>query len=465
MTLPETLTLNAWSGRPATGNVDPDYGSRILGRELVGQQGPLPAAPVDRANWRHPEVGWGVILPDDPSVPPEKRAGVADEDGVPAIARLVAERGNAPVLRAGPTTPRGFLKRYFPDGRVQDAGLASGQFGIGPGQVPRYLLIVGSPARIPWQVQYDLHFSRFVGRLDLDPEGLGHYVDALLSGWKYHAPEAANTLVWSVDNGDGITGLMERAVGKPLFGRFANDTDPALRAGARFFSGNQATRAGLTDAIANHRPSLIVTTSHGRTAPLDDTAAMAAGLGLPIDTDFTALDPTAIGGDSAPAGAIWFAQACCSAGSIAETAFEGILTAGSDADRILKAVAACGDLTAPLPKALLGSSAPLRAFVGHVEPTFDWSLRNPETKQFMSTSVLECFHRWLFTGHPIGLAMAQLRETAGQYLTSFDIARRALVERNDLAQLGPILALQLAARDWQSIVLLGDPTVSIYPTA
>jgi hypothetical protein len=45
---------------------------------------------------------------------------------------------------------------------------------------------------------------------------------------------------------------------------------------------------------------------------------------------------------------------------------------------MLKNIAAtAGARISPLPRALLGAEKPLRAFVGHVEPTFDWTLRDP----------------------------------------------------------------------------------------
>src|SRR5207302_1988162 len=126
---------------------------------------------------------------------------------------------------------------------------------------------------------------------------------------------------------------------------------------------------------------LIVTTSHGQTGPLADAVAMKSKLGLPVDQDFQPLDPDQLLATWEPDGAIWYAHACCSAGSNAislygcqDTGINNIpiclVEAGSPVDRVLKGVAGLGSLVAPLPRALLGAKKPLRAFIGHVEPTF-----------------------------------------------------------------------------------------------
>jgi len=65
-----------------------------------------------------------------------------------------------------------------------------------------------------------------------------------------------------------------------------------------------------------------------------------------------------------PNGAIWYAHACCSAGSDGASSYAGLLEADSTLDKTLQAVATLGSLTAPLPKRLLGAKQPLRAFVG-----------------------------------------------------------------------------------------------------
>ncbi len=466
MTLPTKLTLNAWTGSQLEAEVDPQLASRILRLPMLARSRHLPAPLVPLTDWHHPEVGWGLVLPDNPDVPPTERWR-ADDTPEP-IRRLVAARatvaGAVPVFRVGLDWTPGQLTYYTPSGQRAPAALAAARFGTAAGHVPRYLLILGGPDRIAWDVQYDLQGSCFVGRLDLDEAGLDRYVTALLNGWTDRPANRANTLVWSVDHGGGdITELMRDAIGKPLHQRFASDEDVRLAAGAHYLGGAAATQAALADGVAAHRPLLITTTSHGATMPLNDPPAMLRQLGLPVDHNYSVLDPAPFLRDGACAGALWLAQACCSAGSSANSAFAGILTPGSKADNILSAVAGCGNTIAPLPKALLGCAKPLAAFVGHVEPTFDWTMRDPVTRQFLTNSILEAFHRRLYTGQPIGMALDAVRETGSSILTSYMIAQRHLVDNQDKTQLSRLLALSLAATDHSTMVLLGDPTVSFYP--
>ena len=91
---------------------------------------------------------------------------------------------------------------------------------------------------------------------------------------------------------------------------------------------------------------------------------------------------------------------------------------------------------------------PLRAFVGHVEPTFDWSLKNRKTGQYVTTSILECFHTGLFTGQPIGMALDRVRATGASFRNSRDTAEQRLLANRDESQLGDILAAKLIADDW-----------------
>jgi len=131
----------------------------------------------------------------------------------------------------------------------------------------------------------------------------------------------------------------------------------------RFIDGfnEEATSATLVDALQQLKPGFILTTSHGQTGPLDDVQAMARDLGLLVDQDYECAQPEEILAQWQPDGAIWYAHACCSAGSNSTTMFDGLVPAGSDVDRLLKGVASLGARVAPLPRALLGAAKPLRA--------------------------------------------------------------------------------------------------------
>ena len=86
-----------------------------------------------------------------------------------------------------------------------------GDRGLGAGKIPRYLLIVASPADIPWSAQLRMQLDACVGRLDLDDAGLANYVRALRDDWKDARRDTTRPLVWAVDHGyPDITRLMRK---------------------------------------------------------------------------------------------------------------------------------------------------------------------------------------------------------------------------------------------------------------
>jgi hypothetical protein len=122
-------------------------------------------------------------------------------------------------------------------------------------------------------------------------------------------------------------------------------------------------------------------------------------------------------------------------------------------------------MLAPLPRALLGQRRPIRAFVGHVEPTFDWTLRDPQTGQVLTHALVTCLWNELYRGGlrtPIGLALARVYREAGSFLggwhTAMERVDNAVPHARDWA-----LYCQLVAMDRQTLVVLGDPTV-VLPT-
>src|SRR5207249_2529549 len=150
--------------------------------------------------------------------------------------------------------------------------------------LPQYLLIYGTPAQIPWELQYNLNAVRAVGRLDLEGEALEHYVQALLNGWQDASSHIDQAVVWAADF-DYMSRLMRNAIAAKVYQEWSNDT--TLHDKAVFLDGsaNQATNALLTSTLSERKPALVVTTSHGQTGPLSDPALMKSKLGLLIDQD------------------------------------------------------------------------------------------------------------------------------------------------------------------------------------
>jgi hypothetical protein len=160
-----------------------------------------------------------------------------------------------------------------------------------------------------------------------------------------------------------------------------------------------------------------------------------------------------------PSGAIWYAHACCAAGSDDGSKFAGLFTQGTPAEQTLSAVGNLGAQAAPLPLALLTAARPARAFLGHVEPTFDWTLKQPATGQLLTSTLSTALYDELYLSSPIGHAFRHWYANAASHFAAWDAARLSYDGKE--AANAAILYHALAARDIQTLVLLGDPAVSL----
>jgi hypothetical protein len=459
----EAISINAWTGTAgAAGALGANAGKWGVQQHLQDYPHDLAAAePADFRNWRDPEVGWGVLLADTDAVSKIDRAHAVDAPA--SIKTLLAARPGAPVFRYRPGLLAGFLRRYYADGTERDIALSGSARGIGDKKLPWYMLIVGAPRDIPWHVQYLLNLTCFTGRLDLDEDARARYVDALVNDWKDSAVSSNRPVVWAVDLGQpDITWLMRGTIADPVAAKLR--ADPQIGDKLTHLAGSTATVAGLIDGLKRARPALIVTTSHGLTSPISDPAVMRKQLGLLVDGFGASVTPDALLDGWQPDGAIWYAHACCSAGSDTGTSYKGLVTAGSSVEQTLEAVGALGAAVAPLPKALLGASKPARAFVGQVEPTFNYTLRNPENRQVLTASIQTALYNRMFRQQPepVGMALATCYGRVGELFALWQELVRQVGQAVSGAREAALRA-QLMAIDQQSVVILGDPTAVLPP--
>jgi hypothetical protein len=443
----ETLRLNAFTGAPNVGAVGGPIGAGAEAWALAARAPSrtflAPTPKPQLADWRAPDVGWGLVMSEAAGEPP------------PAIRRLLKARGGARVFRFRPGWEHAFTLLRDTTGR-RDVDVT----GSDRGTLPHYLLIYGRPDEVPWSLQYILSNNRAVGRLALEGEALDNYVDALVADFAGAAADPYRSVVWAVDHGEAdITHLMRTLVAAKVHERYRGD--PEMAAGAVFLDATTAPEAGraaaLIDALRASRPGMVVSTSHGQTGPLHDRDEMLRKLGLPVDQDYAALDPDALLAAWEPDGAVWYAHACCSAGSDSPTFYDRLFDPGSPTDAVLQAVASLGPRVAPLPQRLLGAKKPLRAFIGHVEPTFDWTLRQPANRQPLTSGVTEALYQNLYLRDPVGLAFRDWYARVGGLYSQHSAASRAYDGGEE--NVGDLLFYQLAARDIQSTVILGDPAV------
>jgi hypothetical protein len=451
---PTTVQINAWLGDRAATSSLADSASGLASdpkRRPLGSGGVLAPEEVSLSDWRHPQIGWGLILRDGAAIPEP-------------LQELLKSRPGSPVLRYRPEVPTHLRN---PAANV-DIPIIKGPTGIeDPASLPNYLLIYGSPSDIPWELQYELNKKFFVGRLDLEGEALENYVVALINEWSDSSADIQQAVAWSsVQDSGGITTLMRTAIGEQVVQEWRKDSNKTFHDNIVFLDGAQdpATGAGLIGALGSRHPALIVTTSHGQTGPLSKPQEMRDQLGLLVDQAGKLIEPDALLAGWQPDGAVWYAHACCSAGSSEQTQFDdqfsALIPPGSDVDQILKGVAALGSLTAPLPKALLGAKKPLRAFIGHVEPTFDLSLRDVGTGQHLAGLLRTALYREIYTHKPVGLAFTHWLSSGGVFSDPYNKAL-ANFKQNQPGAGKLLLAYQLLNRDRSNTVILGDPTATL----
>lgn len=471
----DTLMANAWTGETAPASpVVADYDAWVRGEHERAPSFPGSFAPpnIDPNDWRNPAVGWGVVLPWRDGL--SAAAMAAGDDAPEPIRQLIAERKGL-VLRYKGSVNERFDKLWGADGKTRNLAATTAPE---RGGIPKFVLIYGTPAEIPWRMQYVLQArpDTYVGRLDLAGEALENYVGALRSGWKGSRARVGSPVIWTVDHGgNDITRLMREVIAERVRANYAADSD--LASGLTYLDGANATGAELIAALRKSRPALVVTTSHGKTGPLDDAAKMAADLGIPVDCGHKTLDMARLVAEWQPDGAVWYAHACCSAGGDGRSMFSDLFPAGSSMRVLLEAVAGLGATTAPLPRALLGAKKPLRAFIGHVEPTFDWTLRQPGAIATRTEPITdETLYAWLFYDRAY-LTKHEHPRTVGRalyaWLRELGILN-TLHSQNEMTGPGPgaseeererlrrrLLYYQLVARDVEATVLLGDPTVAL----
>jgi hypothetical protein len=454
---PTTLEMNAYTGvSAASGNFGPK-----------GKQWPIttkppehsrflkPPAEPDWTDWKQPKVGWGLVAPMTSGFTP---AHLRENADLPECLRtLVAQRKNAPVFRYDSNWPQAYSHVHnLKDGT--DVSLGNSPSGVDKGCLPKYLLIWGTPEEVPWEIQYNQHGARFVGRLPLKEPELNYYVNALMNDWSGCESDPNSPVVWAVNHGyPDITELMCNVIAKRVHSDLVGDTQIGSKA---VWMSENATGSRLIDCLAKSTPALIVTTSHGKTT-LAPGRELAVELGIPVDQDHRVLDTKRLLREWSPNGAIWYAHACCSAGSMKHSLFLDLVEPTSTISQVLRAVSSLGSQVAPLPIQLLGHRKPARAFIGHVEPTFNWTLRHPSTGQTFTQGVRNALYDRLLHPSPVGYAMQRVYENLSAVRATYD-SIAGHFDGNDAAR-ADMLYHNLVAQDLRTMVLLGDPTVTLPP--
>jgi len=401
--------------------------------------GPQAAAPPPEGNPELPTVGrWAVVVRDED----RDRAREALRPLIEhrrGLGHLWGADGILPVRRSLSGALASWRRRFLRGANDQP---------------PYYLLLVGGPDRLPFELQFDLDGYRATGRVDVSDEPGGPFSWEACRRWAERAVAyetgalgvAQPALVYSVAGDEG-TRLAHRKLVEPVV--------EELPGAVTRLTGPEATVCRLCEALgASPAPRLVFTASHGVEFPdrddcwgaLTDVRYRGRAGDAVVSAEVAATKP------AFAHGSVVFSFACFSAGVPGSSVVSFL---AGDAEVPVE----MGARTAALPRQLLGHPAGPVAFIGHVDRVsaraFARAFGRPGAAPYQD------FAGWL--GHraaTLGRALGTLREHALR-----GAKRVTEAQREAAAEPGSDARLQAAGEEWiayhdhRGFLLLGDPAL------
>ncbi len=413
---------------------------------------------VDPANLA--QVGWGVVLHKDED--PAVKAAIE-----PLVARRRAQVGNDSLVKV--------FDNYNGESRDQwlaARGVSAG--GFDPKRVPYYLLIVGSPSRMPFTFCHELDVEYGVGLLHFDTAA--EYVRYVQSVIAYETGPAVAASKEAVFFGtrhafDRATQLSADFLATPLADGFtASDgtAEPGVAAQWGFRSRKMIGAGARKDALAavfgppagQNRPSLLFTASHGMGWPSGDQG-QRAGQGALLCQDwpgvgqigpqqfFAAADVPA---DAHVHGLVAFHFACFGAGTPDRDQYAHV--PGQQPPEIAPA-----PFVAALPRALLAHpNGGALACIGHVERAWGYSIARPA--EGTTIRVFQNALGRILAGQPVGYAMKDFNER----FASLSVSLSNTLQQVGFGQSVPdddLAATWTERNDAGGYLVIGDPAVRL----
>lgn len=458
--LPYPLLVNAQTGT-ATPPV-PLANLGALGGDLPGAEQRIassthlaPDYSVDDPN-DLTQAGWGIIFASD--------ADPAIQARLQPLIDLRKSQVQDPALFKIFAGPTGVQPGQAADSWAQQRGVSL-TAAVDPyqGGVPYYLLIVGSPDRIPFEFQALLKMQWAVGRLAFDEvEDYGRYAQAVVQyESKAFSPlQRKNAAVWITRNyGDLATAMLSGAVCDD----FVDSASPlGTRSGFTLnaYPNEKATKTQLIEILRGNvpggAPSVIFTGSHGAEYSSADggkqrqlqgalvTQEWQSGKPLDSSNQFSADD---IPADAKLQGTMGFLFACYSGGCPAINNYYF----NKDGSPISVAPES---MIARLPQALL--SGGMLAVIAHVDLAFPYAFQNVNGTPQMQA--LRTPLELLMRGKRVGLAADSLSLLWSSLSSQVGLALGSTSGGPQPAPISPALAqLTIARDDARNYIVLGDP--------
>jgi hypothetical protein len=410
---------------------------------------------VDPADLR--QAGWGIVFPTDEDL-------AVKESLAPLIEHRKTQVGDDAKLK---------VLEFRPDEK-RETWLARNGIGIGsvrPEKVPYYLLLVGSPEKIPFSFRHQLGVEYGVGSLHFDTaDEYSRYVASVIDyETRSEAPTAKEALFFGVRHPfDPATQMSADRLVKPLAdpanGSLNNESKDKFGFCRRKIFAADATKSALATALSPPTeakpPSFLFTASHGMGFPLGHPNQIA-GQGALLCQDwpgFGAVTPdhyfsaTDLSANARVHGMITFHFACYGAGTPSHDRF--IHEPGSPAPAI-----ASQSFIAALPKAMLAHPAGgALACIGHVERAWGYSIVTPQAGAQLLP--FENAIGRILKGEPVGLAMKDFYER----YASLSVSLSSMLEEISFgASVGDaeLATAWIARNDAEGYLIVGDPAVRL----
>jgi hypothetical protein len=404
------------------------------------------------------QTGWGVVFAADadPSVRHRLRPLLECRRTQAAAVNehRYREFVDADGYRAGESKLE-FLRRH-----------GSGPGPVDPDVIPYYLLLVGGPDGIPFDVQYQLDVQHAVGRLYFDDlEAYARYAENAVAAEtlpRTYAPTRMAVFATRND-GDPATALSAEHLAAPVAAQLGAD---AVHWRVDVIVGAEATKDRMRALLSTaERPDVLFTATHGVGFPSGHPQQRAAQGGL-VCQDWPGPGRGGVGAehwfggrdilgraDTDLTGMIAFLFACFGAGTPSHDDFDRT----SDRPRAI----APEPFVAALPQALLGREGGALAVVGHVDRAWGYSFVWPGAGR--QSEVYRSTLADLGAGQPVGSALeyvgdryAELASDLGLALEEIRLGRRA---QDDV-----LAGLWTARSDARGFALIGDPAVRLTRT-
>jgi hypothetical protein len=334
--------------------------------------------------------------------------------------------------------------------------------------IPLYILLIGSPAQIPFEFQYLLDLYWNVGRLHFDtPDEYGMYANSVVdyeSGASVAQKKRVAVFATRHD-GDRPTGLLHDQVAQPLV---TGTATVRPLAGVKGFQmapllGDAATKERLSALLSGREPggapALLFTGSHGVKFKMADPAQREKqgallcqewpGFGKPEPRQlFTAAD---LPDDAAVRGLIHFLFACYGGGCPTLDNFG--LDVGEQPKQLVET-----PIVARLPQRLLAKGA--LASVAHVDRAWAYSFQNgrgvAQVQEMRDVMVR------ILRGERIGQATDGFNKRWAVLAAELQESQDLRAQFSDQLISDAQLANRLVARnDARNYVILGDPAVRL----